>query len=1394
MKRILLINFGRMGDLIQSSPLISCLREQNPGVEIGYIAASGFAGVMRGIPGIDIHHPIELFKYMAPLKEGNLLGNLRLFKGLLDKLKSYDYDVIFNLTHNRLGAVLSGLLPGEVVGLTIDERGFSSVNSRWMRQFYNTNINRGLNQFNLVDLYRLAAGFKREGATDNNSRLRFMVDEETRGWAEDELKKRGWKPGRKIIGFQAGASMEAKRWDVINFNRTAKALAGDFSAAFFGTEVEKGLVGEAVDGVPGAMNFAGETDIGQLAALLEKCELLVTNDTGTQHLAAAVGKPIISLTMGSALASETGPFGEGHIIVEPDIDCMPCSYKYPCLDFACHSLITPELVEWTVREMIENGGIDGVPDLFGSRAKVSVTVFDDEGLWYLEPIVPASDTFRERVNIAYRKAWFELLNSNDNNDISINITCGKEIADVLITTLEQIDELIEYSGRGKRLAWKLCSLSEANQSEVEIIKEAGGEIAEVDLAIESLGNTNRELRPLTLDFHLGKEALPDAGLKRLAELTVKLYRNLSRGGRLFKKYLIEAEGFEARTASAPAIPSQRAFEKVLAVDTPYFVSGEIIRAMKRRGIAVELVELDIGLQNAPGGAEEFINRLLAKVQSFKPDSVFTVNHLGFDEEGFVLGELAKLGVRSAVYYVDSPLLIMNHPQKLVDDSSWVFCWDEYYIGKLKDYGFQKVEYLPLAADIGHFYPRSSAQIPPEYRSRILFAADSLAAGIEKCGRTLTDWMLSGDILDRINDLWSSNGKVLPEVLEQVSSSMDFSSLGQRRNFRALWTLKKYQAERLKILRELAELGLTIRGDSGWEAYFGDGLVELKGIVSYFEQLPLAYSGAEIGFNCTSLQMPYGVNQRVFDIPACGGFLLTDYRPALEEIFDIKKDIAVYHSAEEARELAEYYLKRPAERRKMSERARVKIIETHTYKHRVDAIFEKMSFSSQIHFRSRAAGGVMLATTVGDTISINEGVPLELEVLKAEFPQKLDVPEEISVLHFGERSLVIAPQRAAWIVTDKIGASLVEEMSGGAAMGEAAAKIAVQCEISSETALRKLREVVEKMNLANFRENLETGFVDIDSNPRNLQLFLTRKCNLHCGHCYFSAGEAMPEEIPTDDWKGIIRKFAFMGQGNVLTFTGGEPLMHPDFYEIAQEAVEQGLTVYLLTNGGLIRDKTAAKGLASVVDVVQVSIDGTTAEINDKIRSPGSFLGAVNAIRLLLAEKVEVEITTVVMPENADDLVDNLADFVASFDSSRLRSTISVANPIGRLNGHNLEAEESLVGRVLSKHGDAPWLRTGRFNLGNVNFGCELATSIVINPEGKIGNCPYLNYSGPRNIKEGDFAKLAAEDRLWHRNKIKSSRKCQSCDLRNFQCGGCKIYGKCTEQLKLRNYYRLLESK
>lgn len=1393
MKRALLINFGRMGDLLQTSPLITYLKERHPGLEIGCIAASNFAEVLEGIPGIDHPHPIDLMKYMLPLSRGEIRENYDLYQGLLDEISRYNYDTIFNLTHNRLGAVLSGLLPGETLGLSMDWEGFISVDNPWLRQFYNTNINRGLNQFNLVDLYRLAGGFKAGEASAANSRLRFNLLDEARGWAEAALRRAGWKGGEKIIGIQTGASTASKQWGAENFNRAARELSKGYFLAFFGSEKEKPLVESSIRDIGAAVDFAGETSVMQLAALLKKCALLISNDTGTQHLAAAVDTPALSLTLGPALASETGPFGAGHIIVEADVECAPCNYHHPCVDYACHARIQPDLIIWLARTMADGGDLTAISKEFTTGVKISRTAFDTKGLWYLEPLAPGADKHQRRVNFAYREAWWELHNTNNNSDIGKASLFGKEIAKDEFEILRSLESLIDISERGIMLAEALEREAAAEPVNIDKISELGAAIAQVDGEIEALGNSRIELRPLTLNFHLGKEALPDADLKKLAGLTAELYRTLKKGALLFGKHFAGDDGVERDEPEPATLILKRESRKVLAVDTPYFVTGELTRAFEECGAEVRLVGLSSQAKHTPGGAEEFVGKLLKEVDSFKPDFVFTVNHLGFDAEGYLAGELEHRGTPSAVYYVDSPLLILGEPHRLASGICALFCWDEYFIETMKAFGFSRAEYLPLAADIMHFYPRDKRSILGEYQPPICYAADSLTSDIGKFSAALTPGMLSSRVGEYIDSIRGGAGKDIYRALEAASNEFQFSDAEQRRAFKAAWMKKMFQKDRMKPLEELTELGLVIFGDEGWAGFFNGSKPALRGNLSYFDQLPLLYAGAGIGFNITSLQMPGGLNQRVFDIPASGGFLLTDYRPALEEVFDINNDIAVYNSLEEMKELAEYYLKRPEAREKMSLAARAEIVKNHTYRHRAATILERMSNHHHISVHPQSGTAEAVEIPPGEAYRESE-ILSGISRLKDELPDSLDVPEEVSIHHFGAKSLVIAPERASWIVTDAIGADIAKKLSAGASMGEAAAFAAIEHKLDGETALRKLREVIELMNAAKFRQVSETRFEDRDLHPRSLQLFITRSCNLRCRHCYFSAGEKMKRELAGAEWVAIIRRFALMGQGSVVTLTGGEPLMHPDFFEIAGAAAEEGLKAVLLTNGLLIKDIGTARRLADIVDSVQVSIDGVSPEVNDRIRGEGSFAGAAKAVGLLLEEKVDVEITCVALSENVADLERNLADFIESFDSTRLKCALAVANPIGRLKGDYREEPESLVGRVISSVGNVHWLRTGGYIPGCRTFGCGLATSIVVNPEGKIGSCPYLNYSGPGSVQGGDLAVLAQKDRDWHRQAMLKSEKCRDCDLKNFQCGSCRIFGKCTDQVKLRSYYRMIEGK
>ena len=112
-------------------------------------------------------------------------------------------------------------------------------------------------------------------------------------------------------------------------------------------------------------------------------------------------------------------------------------------------------------------------------------------------------------------------------------------------------------------------------------------------------------------------------------------------------------------------------------------------------------------------------------------------------------------------------------------------------------------------------------------------------------------------------------------------------------------------------------------------------------LSYYDDLPDFYPLTEINFNCTSQQMKGAVNQRVFDVPCCHGFLLTDHRRQMEQLFEPETEIVFYRHPDEIPGLVERYLADPAARKRVAEAARRRVLAEHTYDHRMRFLMEAM---------------------------------------------------------------------------------------------------------------------------------------------------------------------------------------------------------------------------------------------------------------------------------------------------------------------------------------------------------------------------------------------------------------------------------------------------------------------
>jgi radical SAM protein with 4Fe4S-binding SPASM domain len=158
--------------------------------------------------------------------------------------------------------------------------------------------------------------------------------------------------------------------------------------------------------------------------------------------------------------------------------------------------------------------------------------------------------------------------------------------------------------------------------------------------------------------------------------------------------------------------------------------------------------------------------------------------------------------------------------------------------------------------------------------------------------------------------------------------------------------------------------------------------------------------------------------------------------------------------------------------------------------------------------------------------------------------------------------------------------------------------------------------------------------------------ITRACNLRCVHCYNDSGPDKPcHEIPTDKAKAVIDDLAAFGVPSIL-FSGGEPLMRPDLFELIEYAVGKGLRTVISTNGTLIAADQAREIQRLGVSYVGISLDGI-GPINDKFRGvSGAFERAVRGIRNCQQAGVRVGLRLTLTQRNVQDIEGLFAFFEA----------------------------------------------------------------------------------------------------------------------------------------------------
>lgn len=305
-------------------------------------------------------------------------------------------------------------------------------------------------------------------------------------------------------------------------------------------------------------------------------------------------------------------------------------------------------------------------------------------------------------------------------------------------------------------------------------------------------------------------------------------------------------------------------------------------------------------------------------------------------------------------------------------------------------------------------------------------------------------------------------------------------------------------------------------------------------------------------------------------------------------------------------------------------------------------------------------------------------------------------------------------------------------------------------------------------------------------PNIVYLSVTNRCNLHCQYCFANAGGEQ-SVLSLDQWKHIINEIASFGV-RAVCFTGGEPFLQRDTISLMEFARASGLGVRVITNGVLVNPELAVK-IGSLCSRATVSLDSYFPSVNDSLRSPGAFRGAVAAIMALLDAGCQVGISTVVTRVNVSEL-ENIIMFARLVGIALKDIVLNVFIPLGRGHGRNLccslQEIRDLRSRVFSAvqtwySGALPHnlVQSIQPYPGFVRVRCGAGyAEVSVGADGRLFPCRLLHDdslgSGPVHQVGFVNALRSVQELVTSEMSASTERSgCNSCPIRLICGGGCR---------------------
>lgn len=340
MKRILVTRTDRIGDVILSLPAIKAIRKAFPDDYIAVVVQPRIDDLLKGNPYVD-----EVIVYDKSKKHKGLLKNL----GFIKWLRVKKFDVVLNLHSTKRMNLLCflagiprriGYARGKADFLLTDKIEYTKKLGEKHEAEYSLDILRYL------------------GINSEFSNPFICVQHEDEKKAEEILEGLGVGPGEKFAILHPGASCKSKLWPLENFAKAGDMLAENLKIkVMINLAPDQAGLGEKVKGMMKnqPVLFCSPTTLGELAALFKKASLVISNDSGPAHIAAAVGVPVISIfgrNQKGLSPARWRPLGDKAIAIHKDVGCAECLAHDCKIDFLCLKSISAQEVFEKAKSLI----------------------------------------------------------------------------------------------------------------------------------------------------------------------------------------------------------------------------------------------------------------------------------------------------------------------------------------------------------------------------------------------------------------------------------------------------------------------------------------------------------------------------------------------------------------------------------------------------------------------------------------------------------------------------------------------------------------------------------------------------------------------------------------------------------------------------------------------------------------------------------------------------------------------------------------------------------------------------------------------------------------------------------------------------------------------------------